>query len=68
MLRDRPDQLLAMSWRDADPLEILFDKARQNLSVDTVLGEQLGILAEANIFEPLLKIAHCDKRNAATLR
>ena len=50
--RDRLEQLLARAQRQAEVLEIRVAQVRQDLSIDLVLGEGPGVLAEPDPLEP----------------
>ena len=44
--------------RQAELAQILLSQARQNLEVDIVLREQLGVLTEPNAVQPLCDLRH----------
>ncbi len=55
--RDRLQQLLAMAKRrDADVLEIIVGQPAEQLAVDVVGAEQLGILGETDPAEPTVDV------------
>ena len=56
-LRNRFQQLLAMAERhDADVLEIVVGQLAQQIDVDVVGAEHLGILGEADPAEPTVDV------------
>ena len=55
---DRTHQLLAMAQQHAHALEVLVREFGQYLQIDGIVLENLGVLAQAQVFEPLCRIAY----------
>jgi hypothetical protein len=47
-----------MPEQDTDLLEILICEVGQDTQVNAILGEALGVLGHAELFEPLLYLLH----------
>src|SRR6185437_1881631 len=58
MGRGRFQKSLAMAKRDAELLEIVAIEVRQRRRINPMLGEQAGVLAEADTLQPLLQVAY----------
>jgi hypothetical protein len=57
-LCDRAQELLAVTEREPELLQVLVGQVRQDLAVDVVLGKDRPVAAEAQPFEPLVDVAH----------
>ena len=57
-LGDRAHQSLAVAERDPELRQVGLGQIRQNVEVDVVLGEQLGISLEADLLEPFVHLRH----------
>jgi hypothetical protein len=68
ILRSRLDKRLAVSKRYSELFEFLVLEKEKDLAIDVVRSEQIGVLAEADAFQPLMQIAHLrSKRREAAL-
>src|SRR5262245_7714997 len=55
---DRLQQFFSMSQRDAELFKILLVEAGENLAVDVVFAEKIGVLAQANGLKPMPEVRH----------
>src|SRR5262245_2133735 len=59
-VRDRPQNFAAMSEQNAEVLEILLRQIADDREVNGVVGEALGVLGQAELFEPVRDLLHRD--------
>ena len=57
-LGDRAQELLAVTEREPELLQVLVGQVRQDLAVNVVLGKDRPVAAEPQPFEPLVDVAH----------
>ena len=64
---DRTQQLSAMAQRrNADLFEVLIGQVWQDCEIDMVLSKALGVLGQAEFFEPVRNLLHSDPNAFAT--
>src|SRR6266702_2432094 len=59
-LRDRAQNFAAMPQQNAEVLEILLRQIADDREVNGVVGEALGVLGQAELFEPVRDLLHRD--------
>ena len=52
-----------MTKRDPEVLQVLLGQLWQNFLIDVVLGERVGVLAQAELFQPACDVLHTDLRS-----
>jgi hypothetical protein len=64
---DRAQELAAMAERhNANLFEVLIRKVTQDREIDIILGKALGVLGQAETFEPVPNLLHSDPNAFAT--
>jgi hypothetical protein len=54
-----------MPKRDTELLEILLVEASQDLAIDVVFDEKIGVLAQTNALKPMPEVRHfCSQANS----
>ena len=64
-IRDRPQNFAAMPEQNTEVLEILLRQIADDREVNGVVGEALGVLGQAELFEPVHDLLH---RGSAAFR
>src|SRR5262245_43308916 len=59
-VRDRPQHFAAMPEQNTEVLEILLRQIADDREVNGVVGEALGVLGQAELFEPVRDLLHRD--------
>src|SRR5262245_18838402 len=59
-VRDRSQNFAAMPKQDTEVLEILLRQIADHREVNGVVGEALGVLGQAELFEPVRDLLHRD--------
>src|SRR5215470_18811076 len=59
-VRDRPQNFAAMPKQDTEVLEILLRQIADDREVNGVVREALGVLGQAELFEPVRDLLHRD--------
>src|SRR5262245_42115904 len=56
---DRAQNFSTMAQQNAEILEILLCEVADDREINSVVGEALGVLRQAELFEPLRNLLHC---------
>ena len=65
---DRPHQPLAVAEADPELGKVGLGEVGEHVEIDAVLGEQLGVSAEADVLEPFFHLGHRSLRTAPLVR